>query len=177
MGSDTLLVHGGGFPGFSTYMSFVPARKVGIAVFANNDALGAALTQISTALIYELLTNGEMKAPFSLAVIPQMLGQERERMTADLKRRAARPQNLPFPLSAYAGLYENPVMGRLKLSEVNGKLEANLGAAWSAIEVFDNTKNQLRIALFGGGEIVSVEMKDGRAIALSFGGNEYRRVD
>lgn len=61
--------------------------------------------------------------------------------------------------------------------EVNGKLEAHLGAAWSAIEVFDNTKNLLRIALFGNGEVVTVTMADGKATALSFGGNEYRRVN
>jgi hypothetical protein len=44
------------------------------------------------------------------------------------------------------------------------------------IEVFDNTANKLRIALFGGGEVVSVEMKDGKAVALSFGGSEFRRT-
>jgi len=177
MGPDTVFVHGGGFPGFSTYMSFVPSRKLGIAVFANNDAMGSALTQISTALVYQALTNGEMKSPFPIDQVGPILGQERERMKADFQRRASRPQNLPFPLEAYAGVYENPMMGKLRLDVVNGKLEAHLGAAWSAIEVFDNTQNKLRIALFGGGEVVSVEMKDGRAAALSFGGNEYRRVN
>ena len=96
-------------------------------------------------------------------------------MNADLKRRAARPQNLPFPLEAYTGVFENPAMGKLRLTQVNGKLEANLGAAWSAVEVFDNVNNKLRIALFGGGEVVSVEMKDGKAVALSFGGSEFKR--
>jgi hypothetical protein len=60
---------------------------------------------------------------------------------------------------------------------VNGKLEANLGAAWSAVEVYDNTRNLLRIALFGGGQVVNVEMKDGKAAALSFSGAEFRRVN
>lgn len=176
VGSDTVLVHGGGFPGFATYMSFVPDRKLGIAVFANTDGLGGALTEIATALVYQALTNGEMKAAFPIDQIERLLAQDKERMSADMKRRAARPQNLQFPLDAYTGVFENPSMGKLRLSQVNGKLEANLGAAWSAVEVFDNTKNQLRIALFGGGEVVNVEMKDGKAIALSFGGSEYRRV-
>ena len=177
VGSDTVFAHGGGFPGFATYMSFVPARKLGIAIFANTDGLGGALAEIGTALVYQALTNGEMKSPFALDQVAPIIGQERERMMADLKRRAARPQNLSFPLDAYTGVFENPAMGKLRLTQVNGKLEANLGAAWSAVEVFDNTKNQLRVALFGNGEVVSVEMKDGKAAAISFGGNEYRRVE
>jgi CubicO group peptidase (beta-lactamase class C family) len=177
VGADTVLVHGGGFPGFSTYMSFIPSRKLGVAVFANTDGLGGALTEIGTALVYQALTNGEMKSPFPIDQIEPIITREKDRMNADLKRRAARPQNLPFPLDAYTGVFENPAMGRLRLAQVNGKLEANLGAAWSAIEVYDNTKNQLRIALFGSGEIVAVEMKDGKAVALSFGGSEYKRVN
>jgi hypothetical protein len=43
--------------------------------------------------------------------------------------------------------------------------------------VFDSAANKLRIALFGGGEVVNVEMKDGKAVALSFGGVEYKRVN
>ena len=177
VGTDTVFVHGGGFPGFSTYMSFVPSRKIGIAVFANTDGLGGALTEIGTALVYQAITNGEMKSQFSLDQLASIIGQEKERMTADLKRRAARPQNLQFPLDAYTGVFENPAMGKLRLTQVNGKLEANLGAAWSAVEVFDNTNNKLRFALFGNGEVVSVEMKDGKAVALSFGGSEYKRVN
>jgi CubicO group peptidase (beta-lactamase class C family) len=177
VGNDTVFVHGGGFPGFSTYMSFAPSRRIGIAVFANTDGLGGALAEIATGLAYQALTNGEMKSPFTVDQVGPIITQEKERMNADLKRRAARPQNLPFPLDAYTGVFENPAMGKLRLSQVNGKLEANLGAAWSAIEVFDNTANKLRIALFGGGEVVSVEMKDGKAVALSFGGIEFKRVN
>jgi CubicO group peptidase (beta-lactamase class C family) len=174
-GSDTVLVHGGGFPGFSTNMSFVPSRRIGVAVFANSDGTGSGFVDVATAMVYSVLTDGAIKAPTVESVVP-MIAQDRERVTADLNRRAARPQNLPFPLDAYTGVFESPVFGKLRLSIVNGKLEANLGAAWSAIEVFDNTKNQLRIELFGGGEVVSVEMKDGKAVVLSFGGREFMRV-
>lgn len=176
-GNDTMLVHGGGFPGFATNMSFVPSRRIGVAIFANNDALGGGLTGAGTALIYEVLTGGAMKSPATIDALKPMIDKAREQMNADMKRRASRPQNLQFPLEAYTGVYENPAMGRLTIGQVNGKLEARLGAAWSAIEVFDNTKNQLRIALFGGGEVVNVQMQDGKAVSLSFGGNEYKRVN
>jgi len=177
MGNDTVLMHGGGFPGFATSMSFSPARRIGVAIFANNGELGGALTDIGTGLVYQALTDGGIKTPFTMEQLPSMLEQARNGMKADLQRRASRSQELQFPLSAYTGTFENPMMGKLTLSEVNGKLEAHLGAAWSAIEVFDNTKNLLRIALFGNGEVVTVTMTDGKATALTFGGNEYKRVN
>jgi CubicO group peptidase (beta-lactamase class C family) len=176
-GKDTIFTHGGGYPGFATHMSFVPARKLGIAIFANNDGLGSGLTELGSAMVYAALTNDSMALPIPADRIAALIAREKENVNEDLKRRAARPQTLSFPLDAYTGVYENPMFGKLRLSNVNGKLEASLGAAWSAVEVFDNTKNQLRIALFGNGEIVNVEMKDGKAVALSFGGNEYRRVN
>lgn len=175
-GSDTVLVHGGGFPGFSTHMSFVPGRRIGVAVFANNGELGSGLVDIAAAMVYQTMTGGAMNAP-SMEQVTSMVGQMRERMGADMKRRAARSQDLPFPLDAYTGTFENPMMGHMRIDAVNGKLEAHLGPAWSAVEVFDNTKNLLRIDFFGGGEVVSVEMKDGKAVGLSFSGNEFKRVN
>jgi len=155
----------------------VPSRRIGIVAFANNDALGNMLVDIAAMLVYQSLTDGAIKPPVPPEQLSSVINQQREGQKADLQRRASRPQQLQFPLSAYTGTYENPVMGRLRLDEVNGKLEAHLGAAWSAIEVFDNTKNLLRIALFGNGEVVTVTMADGKATALTFGGNEYKRVN
>ena len=95
---------------------------------------------------------------------------------AEIARRAKRPQNLPFPLEAYTGKFYNPVMGHLEVQLVKGKLEARMGAAWTAIEVFDNTKNQLRVEFFGGGEVMTVEMKDGRADSIRFEDLTFSRV-
>jgi CubicO group peptidase (beta-lactamase class C family) len=175
-GNDTILIHGGGFPGFATHMSFVPSRHIGIAVYANNYMNGSGIVDAAAQFAYGVMTNGPMQSP-PLESVPAIITRIREQIRGDLQRRAARPQALSFPLDAYTGTYENPAMGRLRIDAVNGKLEAHLGAAWSAIETFDATKNQLRIELFGSGQVVDVAMQDGKAVALSFGGNEYKRVN
>ena len=175
-GGDTVLSHGGGFPGFSTFMSFVPARKIGVAAMANNGDFGTPLAEIATERIYNVLTNGAMYPGDSMVAIRSLIARAREGMTADMKRRAARPQNLPYPLDAYTGTFENPLYGRLIISLVNGKLAAKMGVATSAIEVYDNTKNRLRIEIFGEGDIIDVEMKDGRAEVMIFDGDRYVRV-
>src|SRR6185503_7753598 len=50
---DTLLIHGGGFPGWSTHMSFMPQRRVGVSVMANSDGFGSALVDLVAFAIYD----------------------------------------------------------------------------------------------------------------------------
>jgi hypothetical protein len=173
-GNDTVMIHGGGFPGFATSMSFIPSRHIGVAVFANNDWIGGGFVDVAAQEAYNILTNGAFPAP-PMDQIPQVITRIRGQIKTDLERRAARPQTLQYPLDAYTGTYVNPVIGHLRIEAVNGKLEARLGAAWSPIETFDAAKNQLRIELFGNGEVVNVAMTDGKATKLSFGGNDFVR--
>jgi hypothetical protein len=111
----------------------------------------------------------------SLAAIAQQLARGKTQMLASVEQRAKRPQNLPFPLDAYTGHYANPAMGHLEVRLVNGRLEARMGAAVSAVDVYDNTKNQLRFELFGNGTVVTVEMKNGRAETMTFDNQTYVR--
>src|SRR6266550_3255966 len=97
-------------------------------------------------------------------------------MSEDLARRAARPQTLPHPLESYVGTYANPVYGHLVISLANGKLEARMGAAWSAVEVYDSAANKLRVELFGNGDVLNVTMTEGRASAVEFSGIEFQRT-
>lgn len=175
-GNDTMLIHGGGFPGFATSMSFIPSRHIGVAVFANNDWIGGGFVDVAAQEAYRVMTDGAFPA-MPMDRVGQAAAGLRGQIKSELERRAARPQALQYPLEAYAGTYENPAMGHLKIEVVNGKLEAHLGAAWSAIETFDAAKNQLRIEMFGQGEVINVKIVDGKATALEFGGNEYKRVN
>jgi CubicO group peptidase (beta-lactamase class C family) len=176
LGNDTLLAHGGGFRGFATHMSFMPQRRIGVAVMANNGELGGPLAELIANAIYEVMLGRPVISADSVAVLGQRVAEMRGGLGAEIARRAKRPQNLPFPLEAYTGRFFNPVMGHLEVQLVNGKLEARMGAAWTAIEVFDNTKNQLRVEFFGGGEVMTVEMKDGRADSIRFQDLIFSRV-
>jgi hypothetical protein len=136
----------------------------------------APLADLVAMEIYKTLLGQPGIIPDSLDWARQQVAQMRERIGADRARRAARPQTLPLPLTAYAGVYENPAWGRVELSVVNGKLEARAGAAWSAVEVYDNTKHQLRVELTGGGTVVQMEIEGNHAVAAVVDGVRYRRV-
>jgi CubicO group peptidase (beta-lactamase class C family) len=176
LGADTILSHGGGFLGFSTHMSFMLQRRIGVVVMANENGLGNALTNFAARAVYRQLITGERISADSLASVRAQADEGRGRVAADRARRAARPQTLPHPLETYAGTYENEHYGRVVLSVVNGKLEARAGQAWSPVEVFDGAKNALRIELTGSGEVARFTIENGRAVSFEMGGITFRRV-
>jgi len=176
-GQDTLFSHGGGFAGFSTSMSFLPARRVGIVVMVNTSDLGSALTELTAQAVYGIVTGGGPLTADSLAALQGIVARERENIGADRARRAARPQTTPLPFAAYAGRYENPLLGTLVLTLTpEGKLEATAGVAWSAVEVFDGTKHQLRVELFGSGSVLTMNVEGERVVGAILNGQTFRRV-
>jgi CubicO group peptidase (beta-lactamase class C family) len=177
LGADTILTHGGGFLGFSTSMSFMPQRRIGVIVMTNENGTGSALAELAARAAYSRLISGKGFSPDSLARIRTEAEGFRERVAADRARRAARPQTLPFPLEAYAGSYENELYGRVVFSVVNGKLEARAGQAWSAVEVFDGAQNALRVELTGSGTVARFTFEGSRAVAVEVSGVRFGRVD
>lgn len=173
-GNDTLLVHGGGFTGFATHVSFSLRRQVGVVVMANENSLGGALVDIVARNVYAHLLGAAEGADIPPDMDAQIT-RARQGIAADRARRAGRSQVLPYPLAAYAGTYENPSYGTITLRVVGDKLEAEAGAARSKVEVYDATKNQLRVELSGSGSVMPVEMRDGRAETLTVSGQTFTR--
>jgi hypothetical protein len=84
---------------------------------------------------------------------------------------------MPLPFAAYAGTYENPLMGTFTLEQnPAGTLEMRAGAAWSAIEVYDGTKNQLRAQPFGSGIVVQMEVEGDRVLSATMNGLTFHKV-
>lgn len=177
LGADTVLTHGGGFLGFSTSMSFMPQRRIGVIAMTNENGTGSALAELAARAVYASLVGAGGVSPDSLARLRAEAQGARDRVATDRARRAARSQALPFPLEAYAGTYENEQYGRLVFSVVNGKLEARAGAAWSAVEVFDGAQNALRVELTGSGSVARFTFEGSRAVAVEVSGVRFRRAD
>lgn len=175
LGADTVLTHGGGFLGFSTHMSFMPQRRIGVVVMTNENGMGSALAELAARAVYGQLIGSEGFTADSLARLRTEAGAARERVAADRARRAARPQTLPFSIDAYAGTYENELYGRIVFSVVNGKLEARAGQAWSPVEVFDGANNALRVELTGSGSVARFTIVNGRAVSVEIGGTVFKR--
>ena len=110
-----LTYHGGDLPGFHSQVSFMPNDKIGVIVFVISDH-SAALYNIISYNVYERLL-GMDQTPWSQRQLQQRLANKRAGTEARAKAGGDRvPNTKPsHVLGDYAGEYENPAYGILKI--------------------------------------------------------------
>ena len=77
MGRDTILLHGGAFPGYATLVSFIPRRRAGVVVMANSTELGGVFADLATRAFYDVLSTGRPISNQSLRSIAERLDAAR----------------------------------------------------------------------------------------------------
>jgi len=110
-----LTYHGGDLPGFHSQVSFMPNDKIGVIVFVISDH-SAALYNIISYNVYERLL-GMDQTPWSQRQLQQRLANKKAGTEARAKAGGDRvPNTKPsHALGDYAGEYENPAYGILKI--------------------------------------------------------------
>jgi CubicO group peptidase (beta-lactamase class C family) len=175
-----LLVHRfGSYSGFRSHISFMPEHGIGVAVEVNDGMLGSLLAdQVANSLYDHLLRKEGAAAGLDAAVAQAgaMAEQGRLRLAQELAARRARPQIMPLPSSAYVGTFDNPDWGRMQWRLEDGALCVAIGVARSCAEVYDGAKNQLRVELTGGGEVVTFIAEGDRIVAAEYAGARFDRA-
>jgi beta-lactamase family protein/uncharacterized protein DUF3471 len=118
---ERVVWHGGGFIGWSTLMTMLPDRGIGVAVFTNRDP--SAVPEILANYVFDRVC-GKEPMPW--------LDRYRERrrkfvaqLDVDRQARKAtrRPNTRPsHDLADYAGDYDHPGYGRITITHAEGKL-------------------------------------------------------
>jgi CubicO group peptidase (beta-lactamase class C family) len=115
--------HGGDLPGFHSQVSFLPNDKIGVIVLVMSDH-SAPLYNIVSYNVYERLL-GLDQTPWSQRQLQRRLAGKKAGTEARAKAGADRvPNTKPsHSLSDYAGEYENPAYGILKIALKNDALQ------------------------------------------------------
>jgi CubicO group peptidase (beta-lactamase class C family) len=176
---DTLIHRFGTFYGaYFSHVSLMPDKGVGVVVLVNDGFTGGFLAEAVANAIYDTLLEkqgaSEKWAQFA-AKAPEQAAAIRQKVKEDRDRRAARPQETAHPLRAYVGEFENPLYGRMVWSMEKGRLRVRMGALESDTEVFDGSKDQIRVELTGGGDVVEFECPGSEAVALTYHGVRFAR--
>ena len=175
---DTLIHHMGGFPGFSSGVSFIPSQRMGFVSVANGG-FGPSIETPLMMYAYALLSGKTQAAQRHRATLDSAIiiaPQIRTSIAADLARRAARPQTMALPLTAYAGRYVNPLWGTIDVSVRDGRIVARNGLLEATAEVFNGAQHQLRVELEPAtGRVMSFEVASNRPAALEYNGIRYVR--
>lgn len=178
---DSLIHRFGGFAGYRSHVSFMPAHDLGVVVLGNGGGPASAAVDLLATYAYDrLLGKQDLDERYAarLDTVASQLPRYRQGMAAHLAERRARLAPLPFPLKDYAGTYESPVAGRMEWRVVAGGLEVRMGVVHSRAEVYDASANQLRIEIGGSGETVTFGFpaSGGPAISVEMDGFSYTRV-
>jgi CubicO group peptidase (beta-lactamase class C family) len=175
---DTLVHRFGGFPGFRSHVSFMPDRGVGVIVLTNAGGAGSTLADAAATSIYDILLNKpELQRRLDSAVGETRASADRLRaqQTRDLAERTARRQALPHPLRTYAGSYYNEAAGCLELQVAQDRLRARMGVAESDVDVTDGPMNRVEVDLTGGQTVITFDIEDGQARALTFESRQFSK--
>jgi len=115
--------HGGDLPGFHSQVSFMPNDKIGVLVFVIGDH-AAPLYNVVSYNVYERLL-GMDQTPWSQRFLQLRLANKKAGTQARAKAGEDRvPNTKPsHPLTSYAGEYENPAYGILKIGQKGDELE------------------------------------------------------
>ena len=118
-----ITLHGGDLPGFHSQVSYMPRERVGVIVFVIGDHAAPLYNPVSYNVYERLL--GMEQTPWTTRALDIRLKNKKAGTEARSKAGAARvPDTKPsHPLADYAGEYEHPAYGVLKIGLKDGQLQ------------------------------------------------------
>jgi CubicO group peptidase (beta-lactamase class C family) len=118
-----LTFHGGDLPGFHSQVSFLPRERIGVLVFVIGNHCASLYNTISYNVYERLL--GMDQTPWSDRLLEIRLKGKKAGSEARAKAGADRvPNTKPsHPIQDYAGEYEHPAYGVLKVGMKDGQLQ------------------------------------------------------
>lgn len=170
-----LLVHRfGGFNGAFSHISWMPDRRIGVAVFSNG---GSAAADAVAAYAYDvMLGKKDLDAKWSpelekIAAAVQKQRDERKAAAAIARREPGRP------LAAYAGAYLSDRLGRIEVEAAGGKLWGTHGILRA--EFIPIGGDEFRVDWSDEGAFDPLKFvvgTEGRVTGFDWGGREFGRV-
>jgi CubicO group peptidase (beta-lactamase class C family) len=176
---DRVVYHHGGFTGFRSHISYMPEKKIGVAVFANNDFIGSRVADLFATYAYDSLTGMPgLEAEYSkqLSDAADQYAKAEKQMMAGAAARAARKSQLSMPVEAYIGRYVSDYLGTIELSEKNSGLFLKMGAIELAPTPFTQ-KDTVRVEIIPGqGEVIKFNVDGGRVVSLTYSNATFKRL-
>jgi CubicO group peptidase (beta-lactamase class C family) len=178
---DRVLHRNGAFAGARSFVSFMPESGFGVAVQANGGGLAASTAEALATYVYDRLLGRPRPGERHAARVEALDTRRAEAMAAAARKREERRSRqgaLPRPLDRYAGVYENPQLGRMEWRVVGGGLEVRMGVAGSTVEIDEAGAERLAVRLTGGEEIVDFAAgPPGRSpSSFTYGDQTFTRV-
>lgn len=178
-GDDVLLHHFGNFAGSRAHVSFMPERRIGVAVLINEDAIMGDLADVVANYAYDWFAgapNLEAAYDARLDALVATRDQRRQGLARGVASRAERPRMLSLPNDAYVGAYESPALGLMQVTKVGEALEISIGVQRAVAGNFTQPESvRVELTPLSGAPVVFELGSDGRPVALVYAGERFVR--
>jgi CubicO group peptidase (beta-lactamase class C family) len=168
----------GSYGNTRSHLSFLPNRRIGAVVMTTGGI--SVLTDIIAAFAYDLeagRADARERADARLNMLRTGFANSKVSIARGDSIRAERQrQPLRHPLADFAGTYENTAFGKMVFSMNGGRLQYRWGALYGPVEIFDASKDQMRIEVVGSGNVVGFTFPaSGPATSIDLSGVKFER--
>lgn len=177
---EKVIYHHGGFPGYGSHISYLPEKKIAIAVLVNEGFIGARTGHILATFGYDWwlrAENLEQVYEKQLSDTVQRFEQWKQMVKAGVVERAKRTSQLTRPVADYAGTYRNEIFGTIEISVNGNDLAVRMGNI-NCIATPFTEKETIRVEMIpGNGEVIKFQKNAEEPIAsLTYAGVPFAKV-
>lgn len=178
-GEDVLIHHFGSFSGSRTHVSFMPERRLGVAVMINEDGFGGGLADLIANYAYDWFAGmPDIEAVYDarLAELVALRDRRREGIAAALQARAERPRTLALADEAYVGDYVSAAYGVMTVRQAEGGLELAIGVQHAMAQAGSEPETvRVELTPFAGQLVTFIHDSQGRPQSLTYDGQTFVR--
>jgi CubicO group peptidase (beta-lactamase class C family) len=176
---ETVIYKFGRIPGSMSHISFMPGKKIGVAIFMNEGSLGGPASDLIAAFIYDWITGVNVAERYrnKLEEFESNATSAMEQSQRSYADRAKRVSQLSMPLERYTGKYRHSNFGDIDVTVENNSLAVRMGSMYALSTPFTD-RESIRVELPpGGGQVIFFKIdENGKVNSLRYAGAQYQRV-
>ncbi|HEX6126594.1 MAG TPA: serine hydrolase, partial [Pyrinomonadaceae bacterium] len=165
--NENVVYQHGGYSGWSSHISYMPDKKLGVAVMINESTAGGRIGHLLAAYAYDRWLGMDTNESYAkqLQDIADQYGKMKQQMIASVRSRASRTSQLTKPLAEYTGRYTNDMLGNIDIVAEQNTLRVRMGYL-NVVSTPFTEKDTIR-----------VEMTPGQGEVIRFGTNSDGKID
>lgn len=175
--NEKVIYHHGGFPGYRSHISFMPGKRIAVAVLVNDGSAGGRTGHMLATYAYEWwLQTANVSEVFDkqLQDLVDSYEKGKKNMLASSAERAKRISQLSMPVDNYTGKYNNEYFGTIEITNKENSLAIKMGNI-NCVSTPFREKETIRVEMVpGSGEVIRFKKNAEEKIeSLSYAGAEF----
>lgn len=166
-----LVYHFGGYPGFFSHISFLPEKKLGVALVVNH-ADGNVVGNLIAEYAYDLYLGNEdglkQHEAYVQKKLPEFIRAAQAAEQKSLAKLAERQWMLSLPQSAYTGQYTHPDLGTILVELQNNTLVVSFGNMRSKATPYPEAECMRLELVPGSGTVLQFQVQGNLVSALKY---------